>query len=151
MKTSTRVLVFVLSALGGCSLVPFGLHWCNAELEFESGLKTGVFLSPIIPKTFFLGILACFLIVSTSAWLIGLKRSLIALIGVCGVAVFCGIAADFISASVGKQISGYFLDGFKERVIASGIENNALEWADQVFADSSLNPKDFERNLLGSK
>lgn len=144
MKTSTRVIVFLLLALAGCSLVPLGIHWCNAKLEFESGLKTGIFLSPIIPETFFLGIFACFLIVSASAWLAGLKRSLIAFIGVCGMAIFCGIASDFVSASVGRHISESFLDGFKERVIASGIESNVIEWANQVFADHSLNPNGSE-------
>jgi hypothetical protein len=148
MKTSVRLSVFLLLALVGCSPVPFGIHWCNAELELESGLKTGIFLSPIIPETFFLGIFACFLIILASAWLVGLRLSLIAFIGVCGMAVFCGIAADFFSVSVGRHISEHFLDGFGERVAASGIESNAVEWANQVFADRSLNPKGSEEIYL---
>jgi len=141
MKTSVRLCIFLLLALAGCSLVPFGIHWCNAELELESGLKTGIFLPPIIPQTFFLGFFACFLIISASAWSVGMKRSLSVCLGVCGMTVFCGFAADWFSVQVGRDVDDDFLDGFRARVIVSGIESNAVEWADQVFADHSLNPK----------
>jgi hypothetical protein len=137
-------LGFILLALVGCAMVPFAIHWCNAELEFESGLKTGMLVLPIIPATFFWGIVACFVITATAAWLAGRRSSFASVMAVSGMAVFFGVAGNLASGSVGRNINSHFLDGFKDRVVASGIESNAVEWANQVFADHSLNPSGYE-------
>ena len=143
-----RIIVFFLLAFAGCTFVAIGIHWCNAKLELESGLVAGIFLAPIIPETFFAGIIACFLVVASSAWLSGIRLSLARILSACGMSVLLGFAVDIISTSAGRHESEYFLDGFENRVKASGIENDAVDWADRVFADASLNPNRVEEIYL---
>jgi hypothetical protein len=134
-----RVFVFSLMVVIGTCGVSFVVYKYNAKIEFESGVLSGMFVQPIIPETFAFGMLACFLIITSAAWLVGVKRSLIVFFGICGLTVICGLAVDWFSESFGRLNSWYFLNGFKNRVKAANIENNARDWARQVFSNQSLN------------
>jgi hypothetical protein len=151
MKPYVQVIGFVLLNLVGCSLVSLFDRWCSAELEFALGANAGIFLPSPLPEAFFGGILLCFLFALASAWLMGMQRTLKVFVGICVAGVFCGFLADILSASFGTQPREYFLDGFRLRVMASGIQPKVTEWARQVLADPSLRSDDFEFNLSRDK
>lgn len=140
MLVRMRIAIFLTLCVTGICLIAFGIHWCDSRLQNALARENAQFVF-LFPNTFFGAFIACLLLVSVSAWLAGMKPSFGSLVVVCCVTVFGGLAANFASAWFGRGTGEYFLDGFADRVVASGISGKALAWADQVFTNQSLNPK----------
>lgn len=142
LKFPTRKTCWLFVAGVACIAVPFLIQWREAELITARARTLGSAPPVFFFEALVLGITTCFFIFFVTFLLAKIRLSLLVFMGVVMLAMVFGFLCVFVSAFIGSPPSKYFLDGFEARVSSSGLESNAIAWAENVFTNDSLNPNE---------
>jgi hypothetical protein len=136
MNNPTRSVLWFATAVIACSLVAFGVVRSVGRIYLSSGRGESQLAVP--PLVFLVSCtsvaIACFVVLWFCAARAGYRMPPLAIAGIAVVALLFGVG----SMLLGRPPYQNFLDGFSTRVAMNIKENEAIAWADQIFAENKL-------------
>lgn len=136
MNNPTRMVLWLIAGLIGCFLIAFGTMKLVGRIYLSSGRgESPLVVPPLIFVTSCASVtVGCFLVLWFCSARAGYRTSVVSLASIAVVALIFGVGSGLL----GRPPYQDFLDGLASRVTASIKESDAVNWADQVFADSKL-------------
>jgi hypothetical protein len=148
MTLRFRRLLSIILCVVIFTFIPIWIGWQDSRTFRNAGLNGLPFEPSGILRTLPTSILITIIALFLSAWIgrVRLTGARVCAIGL--TAVIFGFFSEVASGVLGPKAYNSFLDGFSQRVISSGIQGPAIQWADNIFAGGPLSGRN--KTTIGS-